>query len=478
MFRTVVPLLLVLAAPALAGEAPRPLTLHPDNPHYFLFRGKPAILVTSGEHYGAVLNKDFNYLPYLDELQKHGFNLTRTFSGTYREVPGSFKIQDNTLAPEPKNYACPWARSDTPGAGDGGNKFDLARWDADYFKRLKDFVAEAGKRGIVVEVVLFCTLYDDKLWAVSPMNSANNVNGAGKGKRTEVFTLQDKAVTEVQDALARKIVGELRDFDNCYFEVCNEPYFNNVTLEWQHHIADVLADAEKDRPHRHLLAMNIANGSARVDRPHPKVGLLNFHYAAPPKAVELNYGLNLAVGDDETGFRGTGDRPYREEAWNFLLCGGAVFSHLDYSFSCKHPDGTFAFKDSPGGGGLEFRKQLAVLKRFVEGFDFLRMKPDFKGEIVRGTRFEGVPDKPGKKDDAPGVRCLVEAGKQYALYIRGGTKATLTLELPKGTYRAEWVNTRTGAVEASSKLEHAGGTAELMSPAYREDLALRLVAEK
>src|SRR5262245_11031978 len=38
------------------ASAAEPLALHPDNPHYFLFRGKPTILITSGEHYGAVLN--------------------------------------------------------------------------------------------------------------------------------------------------------------------------------------------------------------------------------------------------------------------------------------------------------------------------------------------------------------------------------------------------------------------------------------
>lgn len=27
-----------------------PISLHPDNPHYFLFRGKPTVLITSGEH--------------------------------------------------------------------------------------------------------------------------------------------------------------------------------------------------------------------------------------------------------------------------------------------------------------------------------------------------------------------------------------------------------------------------------------------
>ena len=59
----------VLILAAVAAAADKPLSLHPDNPHYFLFRGKPTILLTSGEHYGAVLNADFDYLPYLDELK-------------------------------------------------------------------------------------------------------------------------------------------------------------------------------------------------------------------------------------------------------------------------------------------------------------------------------------------------------------------------------------------------------------------------
>ena len=82
---------LALAAGLAAGAAPPsdgsgPIQLHPENPHYLLWRGRPTLLITSGEHYGAVLNLDFDYRRYLDELKTHGFNLTRTFSGTYREV--------------------------------------------------------------------------------------------------------------------------------------------------------------------------------------------------------------------------------------------------------------------------------------------------------------------------------------------------------------------------------------------------------
>ena len=52
--------------------ASEPIKLHPDNPHYFLWRGKPTVLITSGEHYGAVLNKDFDYRSYLKTLASHG----------------------------------------------------------------------------------------------------------------------------------------------------------------------------------------------------------------------------------------------------------------------------------------------------------------------------------------------------------------------------------------------------------------------
>ena len=76
-----------------------PLALHPENPHYFLFRGKPTVLITSGEHYGAVLNLDFNYVEYLETLRADRLNLTRTFTGAYVEPHGTFNITSNTLAP-------------------------------------------------------------------------------------------------------------------------------------------------------------------------------------------------------------------------------------------------------------------------------------------------------------------------------------------------------------------------------------------
>ena len=160
------------------GRAARTnLRLHPDNPRYFLFRGKPTVVITSGEHYGAVLNLDFDYRRYFDTLKADGLNGTRIFSGTYVETGGNFGIAANTLDPAKGRFISPWARSTTAGYADGGAKFDLTRFDEAYVTRLRDVLQEASARGIIVELVLFCPLYEDSMWAVSPMNPANNVNG-------------------------------------------------------------------------------------------------------------------------------------------------------------------------------------------------------------------------------------------------------------------------------------------------------------
>jgi hypothetical protein len=349
----------------------KPIMLHPDNPHYFLFRGKPTILITSGEHYGAVMNLDFDYVKYLNELQTRGLNLTRIFSGVYCESPTSFNIQRNTLAPAPNRLICPWARSSESGYANGGNKYDLNKWDENYFKRLKDFVSQAQNRGVVVEMVLFCPYYGDDQWNLSPIKSSNNINGIGDMLSTDVFTMKNSDMVAVHDAMVRRIVTELGDFDNLYYEICNEPYFGGVTLDWQYHIASVIDDIEKDFPNKHLIAQNIANGSAKIDEPNPLVSIFNFHYATPPDAVGINYGLNKAIGDDETGFRGIEDVHYRTEAWDFIIAGGGSYNNLDYSFTAGHEDGTFVLPEKqPGGGGKALRNQLKILKDFMLSFDY------------------------------------------------------------------------------------------------------------
>jgi hypothetical protein len=459
--------LLCTLQPQMVKSQPKPISLFPTNPHYFLYKKKPTVLITSAEHYGAVINLDFDFVPYLDELQSKGLNLTRVFTGAYVEPPGAFNITENTLAPHSEVFICPWQRSTEEGYAGGGNKFDLTRWNDVYFTRLKEFMSAAKKRSIVVELAFFCPFYEDIQWKISPMNATNNINGVGNVLKDDVYTMDKHGgLLPIQEAMVRKIVTELKGFENIIYEICNEPYFGGVKMEWQHHIASLINETEKKLKVQHLISQNIANDSARIVDPHPGVSVFNFHYASPPIAVKQNYHLNKVIGNNETGFRGQQDSTYRKEGWEFILAGGALYNNLDYSFTANHETGDFVYPEKqPGGGTSTLRKQLGFLKSFIDSFDFDRMKPD--ATFIDG----GLPGKTR-------AYVLSEPGKQYAAYLLHGTQVSLSLVLPPGMYAVEWMNPATGASVKKEKLNHSGGIANISSPEYNFDIALSVVRSK
>ena len=488
----------IAVAPLLAAQ---PVRLHPENPHYYEFRGKPFLAVTSAEHYGALLNRQFDYRKYFDTLARDGMRLTRFFTGLYREVPGSFRITRNTLAPKPEQFVTPYARSSTPGALDGLKKWDLNKWNPEYWRRLKDLVAYAAEKGIITQVTLFCTYYRDEMWEASPLHPKNNVNGTPDVPRSEVLSLRHPPLYKRLDAFVRKIVTELNGFDNVTWEICNEPYAGDLSLDWELHVAQVIRDTEGRLGKRHLIARNVSNHWELVTDPSPNVDVLHFHYARPPVVVAMNYGLDRVIGYDETGFDGTLDAPYRVQAWDFILAGGGHFNHLDYSFAAGYEDGTFPFpKTQPGGGGPELRRSFKALIDFMERFDFIHMRPadELIADLVgpRGSMLAMAEGRdwnwirPGAMAGPRGSARMLAGEGEYAVYIHHGAvlgpykpyygvstapqRARIALNVPAGAYEVTWWRPRTGETEAAPAVEHAGGLLWLETPRYREDIALEL----
>ena len=463
-----------------------PIQLNPANPHYFLFRGKPTVLITSGEHYGAVLNADVDGHKYLATIDSAGLNYTRIFGGSYVEVPAkSFGILRNDLAPLPNRFIAPWMRSETPGYAGGGNKFDLTKWSPEYFERYHAFLADASKRGIVVEVSLFSSHYDEMMWKISPFNPSNNVNHTNDIDWKKLHTLENGNILEFQEKYARKLVAEARDFDNVIFEIQNEPwsdrpiltsvvnpylrppgrdqYPNSVdiaddlSLAWQLRVVDWISGQEGDGSSpRHLIAQNYSNFLASVRK--VRADVINFHYAYP-EAVTFNYGLGKAIAYDETGFLGREDDAYRRQAWNFMLAGGSIFDALDYSFSPGHEDGKDLEPNGPGGGSPAFRHQLRILREFLAKFSLLDLRPDTTTVKHAG----GVI-----------AHAISNPGHEYAIYLDGNGPTELTLTLPAGDYKAEWINTKTGATDKSEDFHQTTGDKTLTTPNFENGIALRL----
>jgi hypothetical protein len=146
-----------------------------------------------------------------------------------------------------------------------------------------------------------------------------------------------------------------------------------------------------------------------------------------------------------------------------MIAGGGVYDNLDYSFTVGHEDGTAAI-EAPGGGGRVLHEQLAILVRFMYALDFARMRPD---NAAIGALPEGTT-----------ARALVEVGQAYAVYLQSalsGERCTeMGLDLPRGRYRAEWVNAQTGDVDRADVFQHAGGMRRLGVPTYDQDIALRV----
>jgi hypothetical protein len=464
------------------GGYEKPLSLYPGNPHYFLYKGKPLVLISAGEHYGAVLNLDFDFIPYLDTLQRHQLNLTRLFSGAYVENENDIAWMqfDNTLAPRPNSYSAPWRRSDTDGYVNGGGKFDLNRWDETYFQRLKDFIRAAARRDILVEYVFFSQMYGISQWKASPLNANNNIHGVGRGTWDRFTSLDDEDLAERQEQLVRKVARELNSFSNLYYEICNEPNSTGeqAGISWHNRMIDSLVSEEAGLPGQHLVAVNYDQPYA-LQRIHPHVSICNTHYTwgdgwvGALELLDSYYEKPLVLALDETiGFPvHLSAAQARVEAWEAIIGGCAVYDHLSWAYT----------PDDEKGDTEEHRAflaQLEILAGFMKSLDFTAMTAD-KGILASGF-YEDVH-----------VRALVTPGQAYAIYMHHGRRdkheadtrylinesnhiSEIGLWIPAGSYVLEWLKPETGETLSRQLLEHPGKVLELVSPEYTIDIVLRI----
>jgi len=424
-----------------------PIQLHPENQHYFLYKGKPLALITSAEYYGAVLNLDFDYKTYLRTLSNDGMNYTRIFSGTYFEIAGeSFGIQNNTLAPEKNKIITPWGI--VVNGQTGTWEYDLSSWNDAYFERLKDFMTMATEYDIIVEVTLFSSIYRDKHWDICPQNPVNNVNMTGELSRFDAQTLNNGDLLSYQIAFVRKMVNELNEYDNLFFEIQNEPwsdhtvpvynivnkdelrandwtfkadFADDASMAWQEKIASEITKEEEGLAKKHLIAQNYTNFRASIPELSENISIINFHYAWPETA-QWNYHYNKVLGFDESGFAGSGDQVYRRQAW------------------------------------------LKILSDFLHGFDLPKLHPS-----------------PSCVYSSPGLipYVLSDQNGSFAVYLRAtGTESTsLLLETGNGNFLVQALNTITGSYNNPVILTAREGRIAIDVEIPEGELAIKITKE-
>lgn len=429
-------LLLLLIAASLAAEPARgPLHPHPDNPRYFADPSGRVVYLTGAHTWTTIVDMGpedppprFDFEKFLRWVEGYGHNFIRLWVWDLTNwEPRGYRQVRHCVSP------LPYARTGPGTALDGKPKFDLTKYDKDYFRRLEARVAAAGRRGFYVSVMLFegwGLQFSPGGWEAHPFHPANNSNGID-GKGLAVYTLADPKVTALQEAYVRKVADTVNRFDNVLYEISNENHPGST--EWQYHMIRFLHEYEKRKPKQHPVGMTFqykgGSNQALLDSPadwispNPEGGYRD----DPPEADGRKVILNDT--DHLWGIGGNADW-----VWKTFLRG-------------MHP----LFMDPYDGSILgkpfdpEFepvRKNLGYTLAYARRVNLARMKP---AGALTSSRY-----------------CLADPGREYLVFVPGGGPVTVDLTGASGQLRVEWFDPANGVQHPAGKV--SGGAWREFTP--------------
>lgn len=446
--------LLTLAAgcgsPAVAATGPVRVA---SDGHWTEYDGRKVLLIGDSVTQGWMeLGENFDQKAYVDALASRGINLLMIWSyiGITDQVAD---VRIGYDAPE----IWPWELS--------GTGFDLNRFNATYFDRLRSLVQYAGSRRIVVLI----TVHDGwtkTRFAGHPFNAAR---GGPLTDRAQYVELHDPAREmpatfdpswdrrqRHQYHLERfcdRLIAATSDQPNVMYEMFNEgEWYNQANLRaFQVHFLNFF----KARTPRLTLVNDDHVGGADF-RGEPNCDVIAQHrpnWSAATTALEaFNYYAGQFAGVPARPF--IFDEPVPEYQgdpalydalmrlmWGTVMAGAgfAVQNDTSYGFD---PRSAMAARSGARDAVLDLEKHCA---RFfnASGIDFGAMAP--AGALA-----------------SSGI-CLARAGQEYVVYSQDGPSVNLDLTPLAGTGRARFYNPRTGAFSATFEVT-GGGSRTIAKP--------------
>ncbi|HUU26591.1 MAG TPA: hypothetical protein VM123_02160 [archaeon] len=167
----------------------------PENPYYWEFRGKPTLLLG-----GSIDDDLFQYEGFeeqLDTLVACGGNVIR-----------------NTMSSSPTR---PWPFAKA------GEKYDLNRFNDEYWDRFVRLLEAASRRSVVVQVEIWATFsyYGENWTRYNPFNPANNIN----------YSAAESGLPPVNESHPTRA-------DNPFFRTLPDYMNNRVVLRYQERFVD------------------------------------------------------------------------------------------------------------------------------------------------------------------------------------------------------------------------------------------------
>ncbi len=435
------------------------LRVHPKNPRYFTDDGERAIYLTGSHTWSNLQDMGpsdpppaFDFNAYLDFLVQHNHNFIRLWRW---EVPRYRYGQGALSFCEPH----PWARTGPGNARDGKPKFDLTKFNEDYFRRLRQRVEAAAKRGIFVSIMLFeghCLQFADEGREFHPFHPDNNINGIGWTTWEDYYTLKNPQILQLQETYVRKVIDTVNDLDNVLYEICNEA--GNYSTEWQYHMIRFVKSYEAKKRKQHPVGMTFQYGAQRSGRnedlfnspadwisPNPEGG---YRDDPPP-----NDGRKVVLNDTDHLW-GEGGNP--QWVWKTFTRGHYPL-FMDRIVALTQKVVTWAGRiaeDIPMAN--EIRKAMGVTRKVAERVNLASMLP--------------LPELASSR------YCLAAPGRQYIVFVPGGGEVTVNLTDAKGKFSVEWIHPIEGTSHDGGNIE--GGAKRALKAPFDGDAALLLTLER
>ncbi|UCD48811.1 MAG: hypothetical protein JSW27_14900 [Phycisphaerales bacterium] len=425
-----------------------PLRRCSDNPRYFADRDGKAILLTGSHVWYNLVDmgpqdppQPFDYTAYLDWMIRYNHNFMRMWAWEM--------VQWDTRGNSPNNrneittfyvQPHPWLRNGPGNALDGKPKFDLTRFNPQYFDRLKTRVTAARDRGIYVAIMLFegwAMQHVEDGWKLHPFHPANNVNDVnddvnGDGKGLEVHQLVNEKVTQIQKAYIRKVIETVNALDNVLYEISNENHPDSTA--WQYAMIDYIRQCEKDMPFQHPVGMT-------------------FQYKGGANQTLFDSPADWISPNPEGGYR---DNPPGGDGRKVIV------SDTDHLWGIGGNE-IWLWKSVTRGLNAIFMDPydgVVLGRRFDPKFETLRRD---MGLALHLSRWMNLNRCRPLGDLANTGYCLADPGKEY-LVFQPSTGQPVTLKLQAGKYNVEWFAPGNGQAVAKDTMEVSGGEKTLPCP--------------
>ena len=425
-----------------------------QNPRYFTDDSGRAIYLTGSHTWGSLQDyaltdppPAFDFDTFLDFLTENNHNYTRMW---VIAVP-----LEDAGGGEPF-YATPfpWNRTGPGTATDGKDKFDLTSFNTAYFDRLRARVSAAKDAGIYVSLMLF------EGWGMQyarhandgfPLQAANNINSIDAGATTEALTLDDAAVTAIQEAYVKKVIDTVQDLDNVLYEIANEA--GGASTAWQEYMIALIKAYEISEGYdAHPVGFTYQNG------PSPGTNATLFASDADwisPGADDTDgydYITNIRPADGSKvilldtdhlwGVGGDSDWIFK----SFMRGQNPIYMDCYDSVQAFCPESYETTRQAA-------RTALGYTRQYAERINLVTMSP------------QGALASTGY--------ALANPGYEYLIYQPSTGAFSVYLTGVDNTFNVEWFDPSTGVISTGTQI--TGGATRTMTPPFSGPAVLYLL---